>query len=666
MIEMPRGPAKHIRLYVTFADLLLGSMARRRPSATAEERMGSARAPPASAPARAARRRLENVDRFNLGDLQSTPSPFEDIATSAVDFEIANIARSPHAHPRTLVVMSSSAKKPSSSVGSDFSKRPLDPITRTALRYSLSPREYDLLHQYLISRAPQPVQKRAPDPKRYEKIIKVQSESGEYNVAAVRDALRVFVAAYVGLKGWETLAGQLASRRGAAAVPKTKLHRNANARMALSYSTILLFHRLLNRFFKRLRVSLLEDHAAAFRRRNPRITKMLTSQHTPAIGASLAGFFLGVSPADQLRITITIYLLTRSAEFGYNALESSGALWAKDSEGKLNRPWWFGSWLIMPFACGQLLHAFVFDRDCFPTSYGAFIVKRSPEYIQFRPSTYPARGKAWPGTFDIVDALAELSKLRWPPFVSPILFPSLKKTLPSGTALSKVSPVTAPAHPGITHTSCAVLHPHDPSCARTYLKYWLAAFPAITKLFTAIYGGFALLGYKSLLKAPVPFLNRLAARILRMAVFLTGSIGTSWASICFFSNYLPRNTLPTQRWFLGGFIGGLWAFVARRNERSNFLYSARVSIDSTYKVGKKHGWWKGLRGGDVLIFVVSLAVLNIVYEKDAAAVKGPMIRKALSSLRGEGWADKVALVKRTVDTGEPEDVSLVDDEKKEA
>ncbi|KAK0334487.1 hypothetical protein LTR91_007223 [Friedmanniomyces endolithicus] len=568
--------------------------------------------------------------------------------------------------------MSSPPKKTSSSSGSDFSKRPIDPITRTALRYSLSPREYELLHQYLISRTPQRVQKRAPDPKRYEKITKSKTESGDYNVAAMRDALRVFVVTFVGLKGLEVVTTKLASRRGGAIEPKTKLHKHANARMALSYSTILLFHRLLNRFFRRLRASLLEEHAAPFRSRNPRITQLLTSQHTPAIGASLAGFFLGVSPADQLRMTIAIYLLTRSAEFGYNALESSGYVWAKDADGKPTRPWWFGSRLIMPFACGQLLHAFVFDRDCFPASYGAFIVKRSPEYIQFRPSTYPVGGKAWPGTFDIVDALAELSKLRWPPFVSPILFPSLKQTLPSGLALSKVSPITSSAHPGIKHTSCAVLHPQDPSCARTYLKYWLAAFPSIAKLFTAIYGGFALLGYKSLLKAPTPFLNRLAARILRMAVFLTGAIGTSWASICFFSNYLPRNTLLTQRWFLGGFIGGLWAFVARRNERSNFLYSARVSIDSTYKVGKKRGWWRGVRGGDVMVFVASLAVLNLVYEKDPAAVKGPMVRKALSSLRGEGWMDKLAAAKgitrsdETDETDEADAAPLLDDNKKGA
>lgn len=528
--------------------------------------------------------------------------------------------------------MPSSTGKSSSSAFSYLSKRPIDPITRTALRYTISPREYELLHQYLISRVPKRVQKQAPKPPQYEKITKSSSENGDYNSAAVRAAFRVFVGAYAGLKTWEVVLDKLASRRGAPKQTTSQVHRHPNARIALSFSTILLFHRLLLRFFRRLRASLLEQSAEAFRKRNPTVTRLITSQYTPAIGASLAGFLLGVAPADQLRITIAIYVASRSLEFGFNLLEDGGYLW-KD------RPSWFGSWMLMPLTCGQLLHAFVFDRDCFPESYGRFILKRSPEYIQLRPSAYP-KEKPWPGTFDIVDALAELSKLRWPPFTSPILFPGSKETLLAGPGLAKVSPITAPAHPGLIHTSCALLHPHDPSCARTYLKYWLAAFPTVTKFFTLVYGVFAILAYQSLLKDPIPFLNRLSSRIIRMSLFITGAIGTSWGSICLFSNVLPRHVLPTQRWFIGGFLGGMWAFAARHKERSQFLYSARLSADSLYKVGKKRGWWRGMRGGDVLLFVTSLALLNVVYEAQPAAVRGAVLRKGVSVMRGEGWVDK--------------------------
>lgn len=139
---------------------------------------------------------------------------------------------------------------------------------------------------------------------------------------------------------------------------KTPFLRSPNFRLSLSLSLILLLHRLLFRFFSRLRSNLLAKDAAAFRRRNPRVSRSLTSRLAPAIGASLAGFALGVYPGDQLRITIAIYVATRSLEFAYKALEEDG--WFK------GKPWWWGSWLLMPVATGQLLHAFVFDRDCFP------------------------------------------------------------------------------------------------------------------------------------------------------------------------------------------------------------------------------------------------------------------------------------------------------------
>lgn len=134
--------------------------------------------------------------------------------------------------------------------------------------------------------------------------------------------------------------------------------KSANFRLSLSLSLILLLHRLLFRFFSRLRTNLLTKEATPFRRRNPRISRSLTSRLAPAIGASLAGFALGVYPAGQLRITIAIYVAVKSAEFLYNTLENDG--WFKD------KPWWWGSWMLMPLSTAQLLHAFLFDRDSVP------------------------------------------------------------------------------------------------------------------------------------------------------------------------------------------------------------------------------------------------------------------------------------------------------------
>lgn len=146
---------------------------------------------------------------------------------------------------------------------------------------------------------------------------------------------------------------------------RTPLWKSPNLRLSLSLSTILLLHRILFRFFIRLRAHLLTPEARPFRQRNKRTSKTLTSSLAPAIGASLAGFALAVYPSDQLRVTISIYALSRAAEFAYNHAEEEGWIWGKEGS-RWERPWWWGSWLLFPLTSGQLLHAFVFDRDCFP------------------------------------------------------------------------------------------------------------------------------------------------------------------------------------------------------------------------------------------------------------------------------------------------------------
>lgn len=66
----------------------------------------------------------------------------------------------------------------------------------------------------------------------------------------------------------------------------------------------------------------------------------------------------------------------------------------------------------------------------------------------------------------------------------------------------------------------------------------------------------------------------------------------------------------------------MWGIVDRKGGYGHFLYSLRLSVDSAWKVGVKRGWWKGVRGGDVALFVVGLAVVNVVYEKRRGVVGG--------------------------------------------
>ena len=84
-----------------------------------------------------------------------------------------------------------------------------DPILRNALRYTLSAEEYKTFHQYLISRSPTAVKRRALAPPKYTALVQTKDE---YNGAAIRASLRVFVITQTSLKLWELIKGSLLSR----------------------------------------------------------------------------------------------------------------------------------------------------------------------------------------------------------------------------------------------------------------------------------------------------------------------------------------------------------------------------------------------------------------------------------------------------------------------
>lgn len=70
--------------------------------------------------------------------------------------------------------------------------------------------------------------------------------------------------------------------------------------------------------------------------------------------------------------------------------------------------------------------------------------------------------------------------------------------------------------------------------------------------------------------------------------------------------------------------------------KANALYAARLSALSAWQVGKKRGLWKGVKGGDLGILVVGLAVLNAVSSvAREGSVDSRVVRWTMEVLRGE-------------------------------
>lgn len=106
-------------------------------------------------------------------------------------------------HARCLNMSSSASSSGISAKGVP----PTDAVTRNALRYTISAKEYALLHKYLLSRAPA-VRKRTPAPQ-------PEASSGDgddYNASTVRITVRLFLISFAGLKGWEAVSQRLLGR----------------------------------------------------------------------------------------------------------------------------------------------------------------------------------------------------------------------------------------------------------------------------------------------------------------------------------------------------------------------------------------------------------------------------------------------------------------------
>ncbi|EER40259.1 conserved hypothetical protein [Histoplasma capsulatum H143] len=453
------------------------------------------------------------------------------------------------------------------------SPNPPHPIICNALRISLSASEYKSLHEKLIKWLPPGIQDRVLEPAAFREVVKSQNK---YNEAALRASLRVLLATGAGMKLFVFISQKLASRKTQNAVKPAKgtLRHSPALRLSAALSLTLLLHRLLRRFFSRLRANLRMDDARPFRERNPRISRALTSKYAPAIGSSLAGFALGAYPQSQLRLTLAIYMSTRSLEFLFNELDANG--WFN------NRPWWFGSWLLMPVSLAQLFHA---------------------------------------------------------AFISPILHPSNPKTLPD--SLQSISAVTSSAHPSISSLSCALLHSKSPSCLTASLHQYLLSIPLLARFLTKVYLILSLLKFKTFIHQPILAINGVCMKILSRTAILSTALGTAWGSVCLFNSFLPRSLLPTQRFYVSGALAGLPFAFAGNGNRSMFLYFFRIAVDSAWKVGTKRGVWRGGKGGDLFVFVASWALIGVLLEKNPGAVDGAGLRKIFAWLRGDGFVDLV-------------------------
>ena len=94
--------------------------------------------------------------------------------------------------------------------------------------------------------------------------------------------------------------------------------------------------------------------------------------------------------------------------------------------------------------------------------------------------------------------------------------------------------------------------------------------------------------------------------------------------------------MPESRFVLGGILGGTLAAIDQSpTGHGNNMYVTRLSIDTLWKVGVKKRWWKGIRGGDVLVMTAALATLNVLYDVKRSTFAKEQTMMVVKLLRGD-------------------------------
>jgi hypothetical protein len=115
------------------------------------------------------------------------------------------------------------------------SKQPPDPqvhpLVRNTLRFSLSAKEYKLLHEHVLKRSAS-IQSRVPTPCRYEAIVYSKDKYGE---AAIRASLRVFLLTTAGSKLAEFVVKRITKDSTSKYAARIRFHRLCSIRANIQW-----------------------------------------------------------------------------------------------------------------------------------------------------------------------------------------------------------------------------------------------------------------------------------------------------------------------------------------------------------------------------------------------------------------------------------------------
>ncbi|KAK4054215.1 hypothetical protein OIV83_001241 [Microbotryomycetes sp. JL201] len=393
--------------------------------------------------------------------------------------------------------------------------------------------------------------------------------------------------------------------------------------------------------------SFVASFSAIYRLLLPRLEQALSRTSNkllrlPALPPFAAALFASptmlLETRGQRRVTLTLYALTRALHAIVGVSEHKGLT---PPEPK----WWWGGHLVFAASNAVLLHSFVYDKVAFPSAYGSFIMRYSGAYLPSRPPTLGLRSP-WPTSRQLVDAVTAASRSHYPAFATPLLHgANAYKTFASTEALRQVLPVLEhKAHPAHERLTCAILHPEERVCWKVFERFVLGEFVGASKFFGALSLIGMLTRWKKLMKRPEEAIYNATLSTLSSSAFLSLALGTAWGTICAFQHYLPGKVLPTKRFYLQGFLAGLWVLLVPASRRIDLgLYSLRIALQCAWDVAVSRGRARNIPGGELLYFSFAMGVLMSCHDRNPSFLQSRLVKASLRRIVTRALYESVSL-----------------------
>ncbi|KAF9153520.1 hypothetical protein BG015_003255 [Linnemannia schmuckeri] len=357
------------------------------------------------------------------------------------------------------------------------------------------------------------------------------------------------------------------------------------------------------------------------------------------VAGSVAGLTLLLDKNKSRRTALTLYLFTRSIQFGSSysmkkwaehreAKRSTQRLALRDavhSSGKEHALVTKSGWddilakvmsssaatVLMSLTAAVNLYSCVIEPDAMPKSYWNFLMQHSGLPQKFGPMFQPLLDTFRSQYVTLRELPGGMENIGIPAGVTSKDFVS-----------TNISPNIATLYPSNLHHDfqlCALLHPLTP-CSGHSMDVITGEFGRAVKMYGTLNFIVTLVfQHKKLATQPKEVARRYIKSTLRSCLFLTVYVWAAFYTPCVMRRIFKRER--TFMYLLNGLLAGLAVLIEAPGRQMELaLYCLPRALETTWKLMLKRGLVRNIPNGDIALFCASMGVMMTIYQNDPSVI----------------------------------------------